>query len=85
TMPDSTIPEQATSVESKEKLKTRQKQILFKIRLIIWIIVDYFIDFVNRNSRDYREVSNKLAEMKVEDKVFQKQRMRMETSSDLTS
>ncbi|CAF1213486.1 unnamed protein product [Rotaria magnacalcarata] len=84
-VPDSTIPEQETSGESKEKTKTKQKQILFKIRLIIWIIVDYFIDFVNRNSHDYRKVSNKLAEMKVEDKVFQKQRMRMETSSDLSS
>ncbi|CAF3646268.1 unnamed protein product [Rotaria sordida] len=86
-IPTSPTPEQVTSsVEPKEeKSETKLRLILIKIRLIICIIVDYFIDFFNRNSRDYREVSNKLAEMKSQDKIFQHERMRMETSTDQTS
>ncbi|CAF2706676.1 unnamed protein product [Rotaria sp. Silwood2] len=85
-MPLSPTLEQATSVESKEeKSKTKQNIIFIKIRLIVWIIVDYLINLFNKNSRDYREVSNKLAEMKSKDKVFQHERMRMETRTDQNS
>jgi hypothetical protein len=41
------------------------------MRLIGRIIVDYFINLFNRSSRDYREVSGKLAEMKSADKIIQ--------------
>ena len=56
------------------------KLILNKILSIGQIIVDYIVDFFNRNSRDYRKVSEKLAKMKSEDKAYQRERMRMETS-----
>ncbi len=48
--------------------------------MILWIVVDYLTDLFNRNSRDYREVSMKLAEMKSKDKILQKERLRVETS-----
>ncbi|CAF3346333.1 unnamed protein product [Rotaria sp. Silwood1] len=85
-IPLSPIPEQATSVESKEEKPIIKRKIIFiKIRLIIWIIVDYLINLFNRNSRDYREVLNKLAEMKSADKVLQHECIRMETSADQAS
>lgn len=62
------------------KPKKKRKSILIRIRLIGWIIIDYLIDLFTRNSRDYREVSNKLAEMKSEDKIVQQERIRVETS-----
>jgi hypothetical protein len=50
------------------------------MRLIGRIIVDYFINLFNRSSRDYREVSNKLSEMKSQDKINQQEeRMRAQT------
>jgi len=39
-------------------------------------------DLFSRNSRDYREVSQKLAEMKSRDKIIQKERIRAETTAD---
>jgi hypothetical protein len=49
--------------------------------LICWIVVDYLIDLFNRNSRDYREVSRKLSEMKSADKINQQEeRIRAQTS-----
>jgi hypothetical protein len=38
-------------------------------------------DVFNRNSRDYREVSRQLAEMKSKDKIIQQERIRAETST----
>jgi hypothetical protein len=43
------------------------------MRLIGQIVVDYFIDLFNRNSRDYREVSKKLSEMKSAEKIIQQE------------
>ena len=43
-------------------------------------MMDYLIDLFTRNSRDYREVSKKLAKMKSEDKINQQERIRTETS-----
>ena len=43
------------------------------MRLIGRIVVDYFIDLFNRSSRDYREVSKKLSEMKSLDKINQQE------------
>jgi hypothetical protein len=63
------------------KSKERRKLILNRIRLIGWIIVDYVTDIFSRNSRDYREVSTKLADMKSKDKILQKERLRAETSA----
>jgi DNA-directed RNA polymerase beta subunit len=62
------------------KDKKKRKSILIKIRLIGWIAMDYLIDLFNRNSRDYREVSRQLGEMKSEDKIIQQERIRAETS-----
>ncbi len=51
------------------------------MRLIGRIVVDYFIDLFNRNSRDFRDVSNKLSEMKSQDKINQQEeRMRGQTT-----
>ncbi|CAF4583045.1 unnamed protein product, partial [Rotaria sp. Silwood2] len=65
-IPSSTT-EQTTSVEPKESEES-QKSVLFKICLIGQIVVDYSIDFFKRNSRDYREVSIQLYQMKTQDK-----------------
>lgn len=43
------------------------------MRLIGRIVIDYFIDLFNRSSRDYREVSKKLSEMKSLDKINQQE------------
>jgi hypothetical protein len=51
-----------------------------KMLLIGRIVVDYFIDLFNRSSRDFREVSNKLADMKSQDKIDQ-QEERMQTQA----
>ncbi|CAF4659935.1 unnamed protein product, partial [Rotaria sp. Silwood2] len=84
-LPTSTSAE-STSVEPKEeKSKKKIKIILTKIYLIIWIIVDYFIDLFYRNSRDYYEVSIKLTQMKSDDKIFQHELMRLETNIDQAS
>jgi hypothetical protein len=51
------------------------------MRLIGQIVVDYFINLFNRNSRDYREVSKKLSEMKSADKIIQQEeRIRDQTT-----
>lgn len=51
-----------------------------KMRLIGQIVVEYFIDLFNRNSRDYREVSKELADMKSRDKIAQQEeRIRSQT------
>lgn len=42
--------------------------------------MDYLIDLFNRHSRDYREVSRQLAEMKSDDKIIQQERIRVETT-----
>ncbi len=63
------------------KAKKKRKSILIKIRLIGWIVVDYLTDLFNRNSRDYREVSRQLSEMKSKDKILQQERLRAETST----
>lgn len=56
------------------------KSVLNKMRLIGRIVVDYLIDLFNRNSRDYREVSRKLSEMKAQDKITQQEeRIRAQT------
>jgi len=52
------------------------------MRLIGWIALDYFTDLFNRSSRDYREVSGKLSEMKLQDKIIQ-QEERIRTQSVL--
>ena len=50
------------------------------MRLIGQIVVEYLIDLFNRTSRDYREVSKKLSEMKSRDKVAQQEeRIRTQT------
>ncbi|CAF1290556.1 unnamed protein product, partial [Rotaria sordida] len=71
TIPSSTS-EQTISVEPKESEQS-QKSFFFKICLIGQIVVDYFIDSFNRHSRDYREVSRKLSQMKTQDKINQQQ------------
>jgi hypothetical protein len=50
------------------------------MRSIAYSIIDCLIDLFNRNSRDYREVSRQLDEMKCEDKIIQRERIRAETS-----
>ncbi|CAF0897645.1 unnamed protein product [Adineta ricciae] len=65
--------EQEPSVEPKVKSKSTSKSILNKMRLIGRIVIDYFIDLFNRSSRDYREVSKKLSEMKSLDKINQQE------------
>jgi len=65
----------------KVKSKKKRKSILIRIRLIVWIFIDYLTDVFNRNSRDYREVSRQLAEMKSKDKIIQQERIRAETST----
>jgi len=63
-----------------EEPKQTGKSVFIKMRLIARIVVDYFIDLFNRSSRDYREVSNKLSEMKSQDKINQQEeRMRAQT------
>jgi hypothetical protein len=63
-----------------EEPKQTAKSVFIKMRLIARIVVDYFIDLFNRSSRDYREVSNKLSEMKSQDKINQQEeRMRAQT------
>ena len=63
------------------KPKTTKRSILLKILLIGGIVVDYVIDLFNRSSRDFREVSRKLAEMKSDDKLNQHERLRNETTT----
>ena len=55
------------------------------MQLIVWIVMDYLIDLFNRSSRDYREVSRKLAEMKSKDKIIQHERLRVETTAEPVS
>jgi len=43
------------------------------MRLIGRIMMDYLIDLFNRNSRDYRDVSRRLSEMKSQDKIDQQE------------
>lgn len=69
----------------EEKSKKRRKSIVNKIQLIGWIVVDYLTNLFNRNSRDYREVSRKLAEMKSQDKFLQLERLRAETTTGVNS
>ena len=64
----------------EEPKKKRRIAIWTRIRLIGYIIIDYIIDLLNRNSRDYREVSTQLAEMKSRDKIQQQEQMRLETT-----
>ncbi|CAF4947138.1 unnamed protein product, partial [Rotaria magnacalcarata] len=45
-------------------------------RLIGQIVLDYFTNFFDRNSRDYREVSKRLGEMKARDKIAQQDQRR---------
>ncbi|CAF1201689.1 unnamed protein product [Rotaria sp. Silwood1] len=73
--------EQTTSVEPKEK---EQKSILFKLCLIGQIVIDYLIDFFNRHSRDYRDVSEKLSLMKAQDKTHQHEEL-INTQRDMTT
>jgi hypothetical protein len=78
-MPSSPEPEATSSVEPKKP----GKSMYFKMCLIGWIVADYFIDLFNRNSRDYREVSGKLAQMKSEDKITQQEdRIRARTNAE---
>ena len=67
---------------SVEESKRTGQATLIKMRLIAWIVVDYLIDLFNRNSRDYRQVSKELAQMKSEDKIHQQEeRIRAQISS----
>jgi hypothetical protein len=50
------------------------------MRSIAYSIIDYLIDLFNRNSRDYREISKQLDEMRSDDKIIQRERIRAETS-----
>jgi uncharacterized membrane protein len=52
-----------------------------KIRLIVVLITDYLIALFDRNSRDYREVSKQLAQMKLDAKQTQSERTRSETNT----
>ena len=65
----------------KGNFKTRFVSILIKIALIGQLIVNYTIDWFNLNSKDYREVSNKLSDMKSEDKRLELERSHTETAS----
>lgn len=77
----STIPNEPVSSSTEEKPKKRRRTaILARIRLIVYIVVDYLTDLFNRNSRDYREVSIQLAEMKSRDKILQQEQLRSETA-----
>lgn len=63
-----------------EPTKKTGKSFLIKMRLIGRIVVDYFIDLFNRSSRDYRDVSRKLSDMKSHDKINQQEeRIRAQT------
>ncbi len=43
-------------------------------------MMDYLIDLFNRNSRDYRDVSRRLSEMKSQDKIdLQEEQIRART------
>jgi hypothetical protein len=64
-----------------EETKKKKKTVSNKMILIFWIMIDYLIDLFNRHSRDYREVSRKLSEMKSHDKINQQEeRIRAQTS-----
>ena len=63
------------------KPKKSKRAMLLKVLLIGGIVVDYVIDLFNRSSRDFREVSRKLAEMKADDKINQLERLRNETTT----
>ena len=86
--PPSPDPEIIPSVEPKDGPKEEQKQtgksVFMKMRLIGQIVVEYFIDLFNRSSRDFREVSNKLSEMKSQDKIEQ-QEERIRTQNTATT
>lgn len=70
----------------EEKKKKTGKSVLMKMLLIGQIMVEYFIDLFNRNSRDYREVSKKLSEMKSRDKIAQQeQRIRSRTTVSIVN
>jgi len=56
-----------------EETKQSGKSVLIKMRLIGRIMMDYLIDLFNRNSRDYRDVSRRLSEMKSQDKIDQQE------------
>lgn len=63
-----------------EPTKKTGKSFFIKMRLIGRIVVDYFIDLFNRSSRDYRDVSRKLSDMKSQDKINQQEeRIRAQT------
>ncbi|CAF4903524.1 unnamed protein product, partial [Rotaria sp. Silwood1] len=86
TMPLLQVPIEITSVEPKEiESKKKEKLIFIKIRLIGEIITDYFIDLFNQYSHDYRKVSRKLAKMKSEDKVIQRECIQLKTNDDKAS
>ncbi|CAF4299063.1 unnamed protein product, partial [Adineta steineri] len=77
-VPLTPVSEYTPSVEPKEKTK---KSFLIKMRLIGRIVLEYLIDLFNRHSRDYREVSRKLSEMKSEEKINQhEERIRAQTT-----
>ncbi len=63
-----------------EETKQSGKSVLIKMRLIGRIMMDYLIDLFNRNSRDYRDVSRRLSEMKSQDKIdLQEEQIRART------
>lgn len=71
-----------TTTTTPEVKKTR-KSFLIKMRLIGWIVLDYLIDLFNRSSKDYRNVSKKLSQMKSRDKILQQEeRIRAQTIVD---
>ncbi|CAF1232591.1 unnamed protein product, partial [Didymodactylos carnosus] len=55
----------------KESSSSVIKSIFGKIASIVIIIIDYIIKSFNHHSRDYRQVSSQLVEMKLKDKVVQ--------------
>ncbi|CAM4812248.1 unnamed protein product [Rotaria magnacalcarata] len=75
-MEPTTMPQLTAPVEPKENSTKSGKSGFFKIRLIGQIVLDYFTNFFDRNSRDYREVSKRLGEMKARDKIAQKDQRR---------
>ncbi|CAF0821922.1 unnamed protein product [Adineta steineri] len=80
-VPLTPVSEYTPSVEPKEKTKKTKKSFLIKMRLIGRIVLEYLIDLFNRHSRDYREVSRKLSEMKSEEKINQhEERIRAQTT-----
>ena len=82
TPPASPLTTMTEAVATTEAKKTR-KSFLMKMRLIGWIVVDYIIDLFNRSSKDYRNVSKKLSEMKSRDKILQQEeRIRAQTIVD---